>query len=244
MSFHIPNTATEELRAVLACLEIGVLTVDRSLHVYFANPAGQQLIQRGDGLRLVHGRLHASTSHDTRLLTVAVASVADRSSEAIPPGRSAVAPNPVFAVAREADAPMYRIVVAPLGSASIASAAAEAVLFVDTPHETDAATEAQVFQHAFHLTRAEARLAAHLLSGTSLTEAADKFGVAHNTVRSQLRAIFEKTRARRQADLVRLLASHLFLQRLFVGRNKNNSDCFIRSDDAAHQRPEHFDDPH
>ena len=241
MNFHIPNAATEELRAVLACLEIGVLTVDRSLHVYFANPAGQQLIQRGDGLRLVHGRLHASTSQDTRLLTVAVGSVADRSSEAIVPVRSAAAvPNPVLAVASEADAPMYRIVVASLGSAGIASAAAEAVLFVDTPHQTDAATEAQVFQHAFHLTRAEARLAAHLLSGASLTEAADKLGVAHNTVRSQLRAIFEKTRARRQADLVRLLASHLFLHRLFVDRNKKNSDCFIRSDDAAQQRPDAF----
>jgi hypothetical protein len=55
-----------------------------------------------------------------------------------------------------------------------------------------------------------------------------------------LRAIFEKTGARRQADLVRLLASHLFLRRLFVGQNKNVSPRIIRSDDAPKSRPEAF----
>ena len=241
MTLQKADTASQELRAVLACLEIGVLTVDRSLQVYFANPAGQALIQRGDGLRLVRGRLCASTSDETRLLSLAVGSVADRSSDGAPPTRSAAGPpNPVVSVADDADTKTYRVVVAPLGPAGIASAVAEAVLFVDTPPEADAATEAQVFQHAFQLTRAEARLAAHLLSGASLTEAADKLGVAHNTVRSQLRAVFEKTRARRQADLVRLLASHLFLRRLFVRQNENKSPCLIRSDDAREWRPDAF----
>ena len=223
MNSGIANTAVEELRAVLACLEIGVLTVDRSLRVYFANPAALALMQRGDGIRLVHGRLYARSMDDTRLLTVAVGRLADRSSDSIP--------NGAVAVTGEDDAVSYRIIVAPLGPAGTASAA-EAVLFIDAPHDADTATEEQVFQQAFQLTRAEARLAAHLLSGASLTEAADKLGVAHNTVRSQLRAIFEKTRARRQADLVRLLARHLFLRRLFVTRNEINYAGIIRSDDA------------
>ena len=53
----------------------------------------------------------------------------------------------------------------------------------------------------------EARLAAQLARDISLTEAADTFGVTRNTVRAQLRSIFDKTEARRQSDLVRLLHS-------------------------------------
>ena len=239
MKFQTSNTANEELRAVLACLEIGVLTVDRSLRVYFANPAAQGLIQRGDGIRLVHGRLYARAVADTRLLTTAVGSLLDRPADGTRSQRSAKgsAPNPIVAVTSEDDEPGYRIVVAPLRAAGTISSA-EAVLFIDrdAPHEADAATAAQAFQQAFQLTRAEAKLAAYLLSGASLTEAADTFGVAHNTVRSQLRVIFEKTGARRQADLVRLLTGHLFLRRLFVRQEKNSSPGLTRSDDAPDWR--------
>ncbi|WP_428490904.1 helix-turn-helix transcriptional regulator [Rhodopila sp.] len=233
MSRPPSDTANQELRAVLACLDIGVLTVDRSLHVYFTNPAGQELIRRGDGLRIARGRLYAATADATNLLIAAVGNVAKRSSDA-------ASPNPVVAVAGESDMPMYRIVIAALAPALDPAAAAEVVLFVDTHRQADAATEAQIFQHAFQLTRAEATLAAHLLSGESLTTAAEKLGVTLNTVRSQLRAIFEKTQARRQADLVRLLASHLFLRRLFVNQNKNNSSRIIRSEDAPSWRAEAF----
>lgn len=57
----------------------------------------------------------------------------------------------------------------------------------------------------FSLTRAEARVAARLVSGLSVQEIAREFGVGVTTVRSQLKALFEKTGTRRQAELVRLL---------------------------------------
>jgi DNA-binding CsgD family transcriptional regulator len=215
MYFEETGATVEELRAVLARIETAVLTVDRTLRLYFANPAAQGLIRRGDGLRLDGDRLYARKASDTRVLAAAVGD-GPRGPHTSAHAMAASAPvpadkaNAIVTVWRGDEAVAYRVAVFPLLHPRYAGkgATAEAVLFVDTPPEASPAAEAELFQHAFQLTRAEARLAVHLMSGRSLTEAADLFGVSHNTVRSQLRVIFEKTQTRRQADLVRLLHSH------------------------------------
>jgi DNA-binding CsgD family transcriptional regulator/PAS domain-containing protein len=65
------------------------------------------------------------------------------------------------------------------------------------------------FRTSFGLTAAEARLAGHLTLGEPLELAADQLGIAKETARAQLRALFAKTGARRQADLVTLLLRFL-----------------------------------
>ena len=79
------------------------------------------------------------------------------------------------------------------------------MLFVDDPNDAGSTAPKDLYTRAFRLTPAEARLAVHLASGASLTKTADEFGVTYNTVRAQLRAIFDKTETHRQSDLVRLL---------------------------------------
>jgi DNA-binding CsgD family transcriptional regulator len=59
---------------------------------------------------------------------------------------------------------------------------------------------------AFGLTQAEARLAAGLAGGAALDEVAAQIGISKETARSQLKAIFAKTGAHRQPELVALLA--------------------------------------
>lgn len=59
---------------------------------------------------------------------------------------------------------------------------------------------------SFGLTPAEIRLASRLREGRTLKEAADELSVSHNTVRNQLRAIFDKMGLKRQSELVRALA--------------------------------------
>lgn len=59
---------------------------------------------------------------------------------------------------------------------------------------------------SFGLTQAESRLAGLLGEGMSLQEAADELGVSVNTIRNQLRAVFEKMGLNRQSDLVRALS--------------------------------------
>lgn len=60
-------------------------------------------------------------------------------------------------------------------------------------------------RESFGLTPAETRLAARLRDGLTLKDAAAELGVAFNTVRNQLRAIFDKLGLSRQSDLIRAL---------------------------------------
>lgn len=60
---------------------------------------------------------------------------------------------------------------------------------------------------AFGLTPAETRLADSLHSGATLQSYSDATGISVHTARNQLRAIFDKTGTRRQAELTALLSS-------------------------------------
>ncbi|MGR4890751.1 helix-turn-helix transcriptional regulator [Sphingopyxis sp. LARHCG72] len=57
----------------------------------------------------------------------------------------------------------------------------------------------------FDLTGAEAELAIRLTQGLDPTASSQEFGITRNTARSQLRSAFQKIRANRQSDLVRLI---------------------------------------
>lgn len=61
-------------------------------------------------------------------------------------------------------------------------------------------------QTRFGLTRAEGRLLAALFEGCSVPQAAHRLGVARTTARTHLQRVFDKTGARRQGDLLRLVA--------------------------------------
>lgn len=55
------------------------------------------------------------------------------------------------------------------------------------------------------LTAAEARLAAKLVQGLQIADAAESLGISTHTARTQLKSIFAKTGARRQSELLHLL---------------------------------------
>jgi DNA-binding CsgD family transcriptional regulator len=61
-------------------------------------------------------------------------------------------------------------------------------------------------EQIFGLTRAEARLTLLLVRGKTLNEVAEMLHLSVATVRTQLRAVFEKTHTHRQAELVVLVS--------------------------------------
>ena len=108
--------------------------------------------------------------------------------------------GPAFAYATPAAALMARV--GRTGAKWAAVPGAVAVVFP----APDAASRLWVgVQESFGLTEAEVRLARKLREGLSLQQAADTLGVSINTVRNQLRAIFDKMGLTRQSDLVRAL---------------------------------------
>jgi len=50
---------------------------------------------------------------------------------------------------------------------------------------------------------------AELLDGVSIVEASGALGISENTARAQLRSVFNKTGAHRQADLTRMVLTSL-----------------------------------
>jgi DNA-binding CsgD family transcriptional regulator len=61
-------------------------------------------------------------------------------------------------------------------------------------------------RNLFGLTSAEAKLATRIASGEQLEVAADELGIAYQTARNQMQAIFAKTDTHRQAEIVALFA--------------------------------------
>lgn len=82
---------------------------------------------------------------------------------------------------------------------------AEAVLIV-TPVEPRKVPTAQVLGGLFDLTPAEARVARHIGEGKTTEAIAQQLGVSVETVRTQVRAILQKTGMTRRIDLAGLLA--------------------------------------
>jgi len=205
------HAAANDFEALLARIETAVLTIDAGLRLRFANPAADLLLRRGDGLRLSRGALIALKPSNMHALRLAVAAATAQPIDPPRQGRNR-GPNNVVTIERNGHGSPYRATVLPLAQRHAVrelAPHAEVVVFIEDPDtgapENPAAED--LLRRAFHLTLGEARLAAQLARGISLTEAADTFGVTRNTVRAQLRSIFDKTEARRQSDLVRLLHS-------------------------------------
>jgi DNA-binding CsgD family transcriptional regulator len=63
---------------------------------------------------------------------------------------------------------------------------------------------AEVIGRTFNLTAAELRVLLGLVDGATPKQIAAQYGLALDTVKSQLKSLFAKTGARRQAELVKL----------------------------------------
>src|SRR5262249_40722153 len=59
----------------------------------------------------------------------------------------------------------------------------------------------------YHLTPAEARLAALIVRGYSLHAAACRLHISNNTARTHMKRIYDKTETHRQVDLIRRVAN-------------------------------------
>jgi len=81
-----------------------------------------------------------------------------------------------------------------------------ALLFVSDPDAAEK-PKLRIMQELFGLSIAEGKLAAVVSTGRSVNEAAEELGVSANTVKTQLRSVFNKTGTSRQSQLMRLLSA-------------------------------------
>ena len=168
----------------------------QTLKPVVVNRAARDLLNANCGVSLNRGMLAGARIEDTARLQKLIA----RAAAARPSGGE-------MAIYRERGQPLLILVspIPPRCEAPLPSQAIVAVWISDPNRE--AVSRVKRIRTLFELTTAEADIAAEIAHGLSLYEIADLLEISRHTVRNHLKHIFEKTGARRQSDVVRLVLS-------------------------------------
>lgn len=184
----------------------GVLLLSAAGHVVHANREAQQFLSDRDGLSVEHGELRAAFPADTRRLRHMLGE-ADRAARG-----ASLQPRQTLRLPRPDGRPelVVRVLpVAPVVASSFgAGELATIALFVHDP-EKDSQPVDELIAEGLGLSPAEAAVAARIWEGDSIGEAAECLGLSPNTVKTHLKAVFEKAGVERQARLVRRIAQML-----------------------------------
>jgi DNA-binding CsgD family transcriptional regulator len=182
-------------------LHHGVVIVNRSGRVIFANRAARSVVAQRDGLAITADGLTAAAPHQ-RLALRSLVDDAVRTSR----GEGAGAGGAMSISRRSLKRP-YAVLVAPLPLAPDAEGPSGlASVFISDPEVVTGTTET-VARRLYGLSAAEARLAQALVTTASLERAAEQLCIARETARWHLKRIYRKTGTHHQAALVRRLVN-------------------------------------
>ena len=183
---------------------LAIFVLDDKGYVLFANRAGQTLAAADEGVSLTPQGLSLIMSEDDSKLQGLIA----RASTARGPDR--IASGGAMRALRKSGKRPYSITVSPLSRTSLnVTTMQPSVCVIVADADQDVALPEHVLHALYGMTRAEARLAARLVSGEDLQEAAGNLGIGYPTARTQLSAIFRKTDTRRQGELIKVLLSSI-----------------------------------
>jgi DNA-binding CsgD family transcriptional regulator/PAS domain-containing protein len=187
----------ETLSDVLDGLSAGVFLLDAAGRIVHANAAARTVLAAQDFLFSARGRLvarEAATDHALRAALLAAGR--DRTINA-----GAVT---LPLVARDGARHVAHLLPLAAGAAAGGGRAVAAV-FVHKAAIDPSLMPETVARH-FKLTPTELRVLLGIVEVGGAREVADALGVADNTVKTHLSRLYQKTGARRQADLVKLVA--------------------------------------
>jgi len=197
---ELKSVTAANTSAVLETLSTPIFVVDRFMSLLHANPAGEAMLTRRDGVRHYRGRLVVDA--DGIAIDDAVAQMGHDETAF---GRRGGTGFPV----RSASGDQKVIHVLPLQRRQQGSdlfRRATAALFI-TDQDRDIPVPRAAFAALYGLTPAEVRIAELIVNGISQREISRQLGLRPSTVKTHLLHVFEKTGVQRQVDLVRLAAS-------------------------------------
>ena len=186
---------------ILDELAAGIVIADEFGNVQFANASAREILDKRDGVAIRAGRLSigAGSKAFADLLAEVGASGIHR---AIPISRSDGRQEYQCLITRLPRQDMQ-------SPPNLLSPGVLAVYLTDP--EKPVETDSQLLQRLFGLTPAEARVLERLVAGRTPEQIALDNGVEVSTVRSQIKALYEKTGTSRQLQLMqRVLASPLW----------------------------------
>jgi len=189
-------------------LSSGVLLVDGTGAVAFANRSAQRMLEDGDGLRLrklAHGAglgdLIAEDAMANKAIGAAIRATLNRDPYDTPHFSNCVT------VARTSGAASYTLQFSALGDHSEfggdVGAYAAIVFIADGAQAVE--IDPALLQNAYGLTPAEAKVAVALVESGTAEQVADVLGTSPNTVRTQIKQIYAKLGVDTRARFVKLL---------------------------------------
>lgn len=178
-------------------LQAAALIVDNMGRIQCSNAAAEEVLDCNSALLVAHGRLRADANVRG---AIAFATGCGR----FETGREARV-VPVFC---RASGRSFSVAVSPIdqGTAPTFGCGPLALVLITRQDASVSLSEAQL-RAAYALTPAEARLAAALCAGESLSAYAARTDISLTTAKWHLRSLFQKTGERRQVDLVRRLSA-------------------------------------
>jgi DNA-binding CsgD family transcriptional regulator len=184
-------------------ISAGMFLVDATGRIVHANAAGFAMIGSAGPLRATDDRLAAVDPEANRKLGEIFAASGT--------GDLAVGTRGIALSLRSPDSDPFVAHVLPLTSGARRKAgaryAAVAAIFVRKA-ALEEPSPPEVIAKAFRLTPTELRILLAIVEVGGVPEVAEALGIGATTVRFHLRGLFEKTGARRQADLVKLVAGY------------------------------------
>jgi DNA-binding CsgD family transcriptional regulator len=183
------SAALECFVRALDFFPVGVVALDAHGEIIHINSAAVEMTERRDGLSIERRQLTAVRAAEGARLRDAIAQN----------GHSGIA------VTRAGSKRPYQLWITRVQSADTRqiSCVAMIVLMIDPEHRTTAAES--ILEKFYELTPAEARMAAHLMNGCSIAQAARALHIRPETAKTHLKRIFAKTQTQRQSELVHVL---------------------------------------
>jgi PAS domain-containing protein/DNA-binding CsgD family transcriptional regulator len=191
----------QTLEAALDRLTFGFLITDGAGRVLVVNRAAEEMAAANDGLLMRSSRLTADRADEAAALTRHIAEAVQTAARGSGQGGGSLR------ISRPSGRSPFAVLVTPLGpdTALAADHQSPAALILITDLERQPEALGRRLVDLFGLTLAESCLATALATGKRLDEIAEERGVRMPTLRTQLRAILDKTDTKRQSDLMRLL---------------------------------------
>jgi len=184
-------------------ISAGMFLVDASARIVHANASGHAMLAQGSLLRVVGGKLVPNDMSAEQGLNE-VYSMSER-------GDAAVGVKGISVPLIALDGERHVVHVLPLTSGARRRAgtsyAAAAAMFVQKA-ALDTPSPQELIVKLYKLTPSELRVLLAIVQVGSTAEVAETLGIAESTAKTHLHRLFAKTGAKRQADLVRLVAGY------------------------------------
>jgi DNA-binding CsgD family transcriptional regulator len=188
---------------ILDGLSPAVILVDVGGQIVHGNAASHSVLEKGDLLRNVQGRLTATDAQADEALHGAIVAA---TAEAENGGKGTAVPLTANTGSDRYVAHVLPLTAGEQRKAGLTSTAV-AALFVRKA-ELETAPPSEVIGKTYKLTPTELRVLLAIVNVGGVRQVAGNLGVADTTVKTHLGRLFEKTGVSRQADLVKLVAGY------------------------------------